>query len=152
MSLTPRQILILLVLIAGFGIAAFVVSRGENGAAVVVSRGASGAPAADQARWCSEAPRLEGVGPFFRGEVADATVEEIDDVTQAIFAVETLAPGDLWSSLARLADFTLIAGQQRAELDWPAAYEAARENKEAVLDEALASLEVELGACGVPLG
>ena len=141
MSLTPRQILILLVLIAGFGIAAFVVSRGE-----------SGTPAADRARWCSEAPRLEGVGPFFRGEVADATVEEIDDVTQAIFAVETLAPGDLWSSLARLADFTLIAGQQRAELDWPAAYEAARENKEAVLDEALASLEVELGACGVPLG
>lgn len=141
MSLTPRQILVLLVLIAGFGIAAVVVSRGE-----------SGAPAADQARWCSEAPRLEGVGPFFRGEVADATVEEIDDVTQAIFVVETLAPGDLWSSLARLADFTLIAGQQRAELDWPAAYEAARENKEAVLDEALAALEIELATCGVPLG
>lgn len=151
MSLTPRQILILLVLIAGFGIAAVVVSRG-GAPAVVVGRGAGGAPAVDEARWCSEAQRLEGVGPFFRGEVTDATVDEIDAVTQAIFAVETLAPGDLWSPLARLADFTLIAGQQRAELDWPYAYEAARENKEAVLDEALAALEIELATCGVPLG
>lgn len=128
-------------LIAGFGIAAVVVSRGE-----------SGAPAADQARWCSQAPRLEGVGAFLRGEVTDATVDEIDDVTQAIFAVETLAPGDLWAPLARLADFTLVVGQQRAELDWPAAYEAARENKEAALDEALTAVEIELATCGVPLG
>ena len=141
MSLTPRQILILLVLIAGFGIAAVVVSRGEGEVSEV-----------DQALWCNEARVLEGTGPLFRGEVDDATAEEIETLKFALFDVETIAPFDLWAHIGRLADFTLSAGQQRAELDWPAAYEAARENKEAVLDEALAALEVELATCGVPLG
>ena len=141
MSLTPRQILILLVLIAGFGIAAFVVSRGEGEVSEV-----------DQALWCNEARVLEGTGPLFRGEIDDATAEEIETLKVALFDVETIAPFDLWAHIARLADFAIIAGQQRAELDWPDAYAAARENKETVLDEAIGALDAELTTCGIQLG
>ncbi len=141
MNLTPRQMLILVVLIVGFGVAAYVVSREDSGSAEF-----------DQALWCGQAGRLEGAGEILRGTATDATEEQLDDLRTVLFDVETIAPFDLWRDIAALADFTLVAGQQRAEADWPTSYAAARENKDEVLDTAIDELELELATCGVRLG
>lgn len=141
MSLTPRQMLILLGLIVAFGVAALVVSQGE-----------ADAPEIDQALWCSEAGGLAGTGPIFTGEAADATTDELEALKLALFDVETIAPYTLRPHIARLADFAIIAGQQRSELEWPDAFAATRANKEAVLDEAIAALETEMSSCGLQFG
>jgi hypothetical protein len=141
MNLTPRQMLILVVLIVGFGVAAYVVSREDSGSTEF-----------DQARWCGEAGQLEGAGEILRGTAADVTEDQLDDLRAVFFDVETIAPFDLWRDIAALADFTLVAGQQRADFDWPTSFAAARENKDATLDAAIDELELELATCGVRLG
>lgn len=140
MQLTPRQMLILVVLVVGFGIAAYVVSRGENAAEF------------DRAGWCDRADVLAGTGPILTGTADDASIDEIDAVKLAVFEVETIGPVDLWDDFATIADFMLRAGQERADLEWPAAYLAARANNEAAIDAAVAALEAELTQCGLAFG
>lgn len=140
MNLTPRQMLILVILIVGFGIAAFVVSRDEDDAEF------------DRALWCSKAAALESTGGIFRGTAPDASVADIEAAKLALFDVETLAPFDIWDDIATLADFTLIVGQQRAGNAWPDAFTAARENKAAEIDAAFAAVDTELTACGLRFG
>lgn len=141
MHLTPRQMLILVVLVVGFGVAAYVVSREDSGSTEF-----------DQALWCGQAVQLEGAGEILRGTATDVTEEQLDDLRAVFFEVETIAPFDLWRDIAVLADFTLVAGQRRAELDWPASFAAARETRVATLDTAIDELELELATCGVRLG
>lgn len=133
--------LILLVLVVGFGVAAYVVSRDD-----VVNDDF------DQATWCDEAGRLAGAGETLRGTADDVTVDELGALKDTLFDVETLAPFDLWDDIAASADFLLIAAQERADQPWPAAYEAARANKEAALDTAIEALELDLATCGIRLG
>jgi hypothetical protein len=133
--------LILIVLIVGFGVAAYVVSRGGGDAIEH-----------DQAIWCDGAGPLADRGEIFDGTAADASVDDLEAVKLALFDVETIAPFDLWDDIATLADFTLIAQQQRRDLDWPEAFVAARENKEARIDAAIAELEAEMATCGLRLG
>ena len=102
--------------------------------------------------WCNEAGDLVGTGAIFTGEADDATSDELEALKLALFDVETIAPFTLRPHIARLADFAIIAGQKRAELDWPDAFAATRENKEAVLDEAIAAMDSELSACGLQFG
>ena len=140
MHLTPRQMLILVVLVVGFGVAAYVVSRGETSAEF------------DRAGWCDRADVLAGSGPILTGTAADASIDDIEAVKLAIFDVETIGPVDLWGDFATLADFLLRAEQARADLDWPAAFLAARANNEAAIETAVAELEAELTQCGLAFG
>lgn len=142
MSLTPRQMLILLVMIVGFGVAAYVVSRDSDSL-----------PEIDTAAWCSGAEGLTGFGPVFRGDVDDASVEELDAIKEALFDIENAAPYELRPGIAPLADFLIIAKQARGDLDWSAAFASARADVDvAVVDQALADLDTEMSLCGLDLG
>ena len=141
MNLTPRQMLILVALIVGFGVAAFVVSRSDGDA-----------PKIDQALWCDRAGGLEGTGEVFGGGADDVTAERLEEIKLALFDVETIAPYGLRPQIGVLADFTLITQQELRDLAWPEAFAAARENKEADIDAAIAQLEIELSTCGLSLG
>ena len=133
--------LILLVLVVGFGVAAFVVSRGNDGL-----------PAINEAQWCGGAEGLIGAGPTFTGEAEGIDVADLDATRAALFDVETIAPYALRPEIGALADFTIIATQELADLDWPAAYVAARENKVETLDAAIEALDTEMRLCGHDLG
>jgi hypothetical protein len=141
MTLSLRQWIILGALVIGFGIAALV-ARGDGG----------GRPAIDTAQWCTGAEGLAGTGRIFTGEADTATGADIEAAKQAIFAVEVIAPYDLRSGLARLADFSIVIDQALTDSGWPAAYEAARAQvDEAKVDQAIADLENEMRLCGLAL-
>ncbi|MEQ8840934.1 MAG: hypothetical protein RIB98_08130 [Acidimicrobiales bacterium] len=141
MTLTPRQMLILLVLVVGFGVTAFLVSRDGGDA-----------PTIDEAAWCEGARGLVGVGPILTGDAAEVDAADLDAALEAFYAVETIAPFELRPEIGRMADFTLIAGQELERAPWPEAYIAARANKEAELDGAIDALETEMNLCGLQLG
>ena len=95
-------------------------------AALAVASGGDKAPPIETAAWCSNAVGLEGVQPLLEGDVDVATAESFDDARDAFYAVEVLAPFEIRSDIARLADFTFITSQAFATSDWPDAFEAAQ--------------------------
>ena len=139
MPFSVRQWLILIVLIAGFGVAAHVVSQGDTGA-----------PEIDTAAWCGGADGLNGLGPLFDGTAADPAAADYDNAREALFTIENSAPFALRPGIARLADFALLAGQQVGRSGWPVGFDAARGMVEIdVVDQAIADMETELRACGL---
>jgi hypothetical protein len=139
MALSLRQWMIVGVLVLGFLIAALAVASGGDKA-----------PQIDTAAWCSNAVGLEGVRPLLEGDVDVATAESFDDARYAFYAVEVLAPFEIRSDIARLADFTFITSQAFATSDWPDAFEAARDNVDTVaVAESILAVDGELAACGV---
>jgi hypothetical protein len=143
MTFTPRQWIILLVLITGFAITALAVrSDGSSNEASL--------PPIDTAAWCSAAAGLEGTGGLFTGEATNATVAEVGAVKEAIFAVEVEAPWELRQGLARLGDLAQITKQELEVSSWPDALSAARAQvDESIVDQALADLDDEMQTCGL---
>lgn len=142
MTLSFRQWTVLGVLIVGFAVAALV-ARGGGG---------DGLPPIDTVQWCSNAEDLEGTGALLTGEADAVTSGDADAVKEAIFAVEIIAPYEIRADLARLADFAIVLDQQLADDDWPAAFDAARQQVDTdAVDSALVALETEMQRCGLEL-
>ena len=143
MNLSPRQWIVLIVLIAGFAIAALVVRRDDAPANL---------PEIDTALWCSGAEALVGAGDLFSGEAADAAASDFDQAQGAIFEVENTAPWEIRLGLARIADLAHITREQLDTVAWPDALDAARAQvDEPVVDQALVDLDAEMKLCGLQL-
>ncbi|MEM7142517.1 MAG: hypothetical protein AAF548_15955 [Actinomycetota bacterium] len=146
MAFSLRQWLIIGALVVGFGIAAIIAASGTD----TVS------PADDdfdQIEWCTNAAGLTGARPYLDGEVDTATAEDFDRVKEAFYAVEVIAPNEIWPEIRRLSDFAFVAVGAFDDNAWPDAYAAAQDNVN--VGEVAAAVEVldaELALCGVDFG
>jgi hypothetical protein len=140
-TLTPRQWLVLGVLILGFGIAAWLVR--DDGAS---------SPTFDEGRWCEGASALVGTGPILDGTAEAVTRSDLERVRDAVYDVEFLAPEALHNDLARLSDMNFLLREAIDDEPWPDVYVSVQDNVDvAAVDRAIADLDTEMRACGLRL-
>lgn len=139
MALSPRQWLVIAVLIVGF-----------VGAALIVANDDAPAVEFDQATWCAGAQGLAGLEPLFVGTAETATADDYDAAKEAFYAVENTAPLDLRQDVGYLANFAFVAVQEFNADEWPDVFAVARANVDTdAVDTALTEVTRELQTCGV---
>jgi hypothetical protein len=139
MTLSTRQWIIVFTLIVFFGVAAAIArSGGDN------------LPEIDTVAWCTNAEGLVGLGELATGDAVSATAADFDELKEALFAVEVLAPYEIRRGIAHIANFSLVAKQTLASTAWPSAFDTARSQVNTdKIDSAIADLDRELAACGL---
>lgn len=139
MTLSTRQWIIVFGLIIFFGVAT-----------AIARSGGDDAPEIDTVAWCTNAEGLAGLGELVTGEASTASAEDFDELKDALFAVEVLAPFEIRLGIAHIANFRLVAKQALASMAWPAAFDTARSQVNTdKIDRAIADLDRELAVCGV---
>ncbi|MFT5201943.1 MAG: hypothetical protein ACI9C1_001325 [Candidatus Aldehydirespiratoraceae bacterium] len=139
MTLSTRQWIIVFGLIVFFGVAT-----------AIARSGGDKVPAIDTVAWCTNADGLTGLGDLMNGEAADANIDDYEQLKDALFAIEVLAPYEIRGDIGQIANFTLVAKLTLADTPWPAAFSVARGQVNTDdLDAAIEDLDRELQACGI---
>jgi|GEM_PF-5732344 hypothetical protein len=139
MTLSTRQWIIVFGLIIFFGVAT-----------AIARSGGDDVPEIDTVVWCTNAKGLAGLGELVTGEASTARAKDFDELKDALFAVEVLAPFEIRLGIAHIADFSLVAKQTLASKAWPAAFDTARSQVNTdKIDSAIADLDRALAVCGL---
>lgn len=156
MDFSWRQWLVIVLLIAGFAVAAFVVSRGgestdEHG----VQAEPITEPQVDEAAWCALLAPLPRWGGILDGSADGDNPGHLANLQPALEEVQAVAPTVLAIDIARLLDLVLLTKQALDDADSldDALAAASAQTDQPRVRAAVATLDDALGACGhAPVG
>ena len=157
MDFSLRQWLVIVVLVAGFAVAAVAVSRGgetsvdEHG----VQAEAVTEPRVDERAWCALLAPVGAWGGILDGSAAGDDADDVVNLQAALSEAQAVAPTALAIEMARLLDLVLLTKQALSDSGSleDALADASAQTDQARVTAAVSSLDDALAGCGHdPLG
>ncbi len=150
MDFSPRQWIVIAVLIVGFGAAAVAVSNNTGSLDNEPAPGASAEPTVDEIAWCSLLAPVSTWGGILDGSAEGDNRGDVENLQIALEEARTVAPTELGIKMARLLDLALLT---RLALVDNTSLDAALSRAQAQTDQprvsaAVEALDAALQACG----